>query len=506
MGTYVTEKGFNKRTYEDLVEYYRRVLTSIFGADFNLDPNQAEGALLDSLASTDAQTWDVAEDTYTSNDLRSAVGVALDNNVGALLNILRQDATKARVLDVSCIGDEGTVIPARRQVRNATTEPADRVDLETDVAVTITASAANYVRYSVDDKDGTHEITLDTVTYTVGSETSKQAVILNFVSLLETDGYTAYMSDIDGGPYLEVLIDNQSSRASNVFAVGSPTSEMTREEFGSPVATTALLEGFVDIGIGFISEIVTGVSGWKKVYNFRPKLTGTGTGVELDHEYRKRLELGVQSSGLATEQAIRRVVLNQVPEVLSCIVRSNRTMVAFAAGAPTNGQAPKSFQTYVDGVGDLPDPNNPSAVQQALAEAIFEAAGAGIEVFGTEGPIVVEDDDGEEQEVYYSIIQGIDIELKVRREKYEEFNPYPVDGDDQITANVVAYTRGNWVIDKDVIPSRLIPSVYQTVGVGSVVIEARIKGSGDPWSSDTIPIDAVSVATLDSSDVTVEDL
>lgn len=506
MSTYVTETGFKKRTYEELVEYYRRVLTSIFGADFDLDPDQAGGALLDALASTDAQTWDVAQDTYTSNDLRSAVGVALDNNVGALLSILRQDATKARVLDVTCIGDEGTIVPAGRQVRNLTTVQDDRVDFQTDVALTITATAANYVRYSVDDVSGTHQIELDSTTYTVGAYATKEEVIDAMITVVTNDGYSAERVAEDGNPFLHVLIDNQSSRPSNVFEIGSTETQMSREEFGSPVDTTALLEGFVDVGIGFITEIVTGVSGWKKVFNFRPKLTGTGTGVELDHEYRKRLELGVQSAGLATEQAIRRVVLNQVPEVLSCIVRSNRTMVAFPAGAPTNGQAPKSFQTYVDGVGDLPDPNNPSAVQQALAEAIFEAAPAGIEIFGTEGPIQVEDDDGETQEVYYSIIQGIEIELKVRREKYEEFNPYPVDGDDQIIANVVAYTRENWIIDKDVIPSRLIPSVYQTLGVGSVIIEARKKGSGDPWTSDTIPIDSVSVATLDPSDVTVEDL
>ncbi|MCK5237723.1 MAG: hypothetical protein KAR06_12165, partial [Deltaproteobacteria bacterium] len=133
-------------------------------------------------------------------------------------------------------------------------------------------------------------------------------------------------------------------------------------------------------------------------------------------------------------------------------------------------------------------------------------AGAGIEIFGTEGPIEVIDDDGETQDVYYSEIVGTEIEARVTFKKYEEFNPFPATGEDQIKAAMTAYTTANWTLDKDVIPSRLITPVYASVvGIGEMVIECRIKGVGS-YSPDQIPISGTAVATLDASDIDVVDI
>jgi hypothetical protein len=513
MGKYVTETGFNKRTYQDLVEYYTTIFKSVFGDDVNLDPEQATGALLDYLASTDAEVWDVAQDTWTANDVRNAVGVSLDNNIGALINVLREDATKAQVRNVVCFGDQGTIVPTGTRVRNSTTLDADRVTFETDADVTIDAAAAREVWYEVDLQSGLAQylITMDAQVYSITGDFPNEEQPIDALAAAVNAAVPQLFNaekifNDDGEPRLRVWYDQTipESQPIPTFAIGA-TQNMNVDQFGSPVDVTALLEGFVAVGIGFISEIATGVTGFKSVYNTDSKTLGTGTGVELDPAYRKRLQLSITGTGLATEDAIRRVVLNDVQAVSACVVRSNRTMTAFAAGAPFNGQAPKSFQTYVDGVGVLSGP--PTEVQQALAEAIFKAAPAGIEIFGTEGPIEVEDDDGEKQNVYYSIVQGVAIEVNVYRDKYEEFNPYPTNGDQLIKDALVAYARDNWVLDKDVITSRLIPPIYLAVqGVGEVQIEARIKGSGDPFSSDTIPIDSTSVATLDETDITVADI
>jgi len=509
MGTYVTETGFNKRTYEELVTYYTSIFKSVFGDDVDLDPVQATGALLDYLASTDAQTWDALQDTYTANDLRNAVGVSLDNNIGALINVLRQDATKAQVHNVVLFGYEGVTVPAGKRARNTTTIDADRVTFELDADTLITQFNAREAWFSVDyDIANTYIITLNSEAKYIGSQASAEAVVDAYVTLLEAEGPQVYNAEkvlVDGTYQLRVWYDATiNNPLETAFDVGAAINNMVLEEFGSPGNFTALLEGYVGVGVGFISEIATGVSGWLRVYNTDPKVLNTGTGVELDPEYRLNLQLGVSASGFATEDAIRRVVLNDVAAVSACIVKSNRTITAFPPGAPTNGQQPKSFQTYVDGIGPLIGP--PTTEQQELAEAIFKAAGHGIEIFGTEGPIEVQDDDGETQEVYYSEIVGTEIEAHVSRGKYEEFNPYPLDGDDQIKTAMAAYATANWFLDKDVIPSRLITPVYISVpGIGEMYIECRIKGVGS-YSTDPIPITGTAVATLDASDISIQDI
>ncbi|MCK5235759.1 MAG: baseplate J/gp47 family protein, partial [Deltaproteobacteria bacterium] len=313
MGIYVTETGFNKRTFTQLEAYYTKVLKSVFGDDADLNPAQAAGALLDYLSSTDAQTWDALQDTYTANDVRNAVGVSLDNNTGALINVLRQDATKAQVQNVVLFGDEGVVVPAGKRARNSTTIDVDRVTFELDADTTITQTACRGAWFSVDyDALNTYIITLDTDPKNIGNQASAEAVVDAYVALLEAEGPQVYNAEkvlVDGVYQLRVWFDaTVNNPASNAFDVGALTN-MVLEEFGSPGNFTALLEGYVGVGVGFISEIATGVSGWLRVYNTDAKVLNTGTGIELDPEYRLRLQLGVAASGFATEDAIRRVVL-----------------------------------------------------------------------------------------------------------------------------------------------------------------------------------------------------
>jgi hypothetical protein len=503
MTEYVTETGFTKKTFEELKAYYETVLKSIFGKDIDLDPEQAAGQLLDDLASTEAQLWDIAQDIYTSNDLNKAVGVALDNNVGSLLGILRQDATKAKVQNVVLYGSEGTVVTTGKRARNSTNVDSERVYFELDANATITQTACRDARLSIDfDVTNTYTLTIDGTAYNVGVQANAGDVADAMVVELLAGGFNAEkVFDADNNPLIRVFYGDGVEGASATFDLQG-TSNLVVEEFGSPGNFTALREGFVSVGEGFISEIATGQSGWARVYNIDPKVVGTGTGVELDPEYRARLAIGASATGFATENAIRKWVLNQIPSVSACVVASNRTLTPFAAGAPTNSQPGKSFQTYVDGVGPLS--GAPTEDQQVLAEAIFEAAPAGIEIFGTEGPIEVEDDDGQLQPVYYSTIQGISIDVHVGRVLYEEFNDYPADGDDLIKDALITYARDNWGLGKDVIPSRLIVPIYNNVsGIGSMVISARINGSGDPFSTDTIPIGSASVATLDIANITL---
>lgn len=511
MGKYVTENGFDKRTFEQLTEYYTVVFKSVFGEDIDLNPEQGAGALLDYLATTDAETWDTANDIYTANDVRQAVGVSLDNNIGALINVWRQDASKAEVQKVAFFGDEGAVVTAGNRVRNATNVTADRRTFDVDADVTITKANAREAWYSVDLQAGpvNYSITLNGDAYDVfGLFPTEATAIDGFVNLIEAElpqKFNAERVDTDDGSRLRVWWNASvpSLPATDGFSMDSETF-MVIDKFGSPGSVTALLEGFVSLGPGFINEIATGVSGWSGVYNTDSKLVGTGVGIELDPSYRQRLQIGISSSGLATEDAIRRTILNDVTAVATCIVRSNRTLTALAAGAPTNSQAAKSFQSYVDGIGAFT--GTATANQQLLADAIFKAAPAGIEIFGTEGPIVVVDDDGEDQNTYYSIVQGVSIEVAVSRDLYEEFQSYPIDGDDLIRDACVEYARINWVLGKDVITSRLATPIYVSVpGVGEVQIRARIKGVGN-YSTDTIPIDSVSVATLEATDILVESI
>lgn len=105
----VTDQGFRRKTYEDIVNDMVIRGKLLFGNDMDLSETSPEGILLRIAAYDIAEEWQVAEKVYNSGYVDTAEGLSLDytaKNVG----IKRKGSESARV-SIVFTGVSGTVIP-----------------------------------------------------------------------------------------------------------------------------------------------------------------------------------------------------------------------------------------------------------------------------------------------------------------------------------------------------------------------------------------------------------
>lgn len=253
---------------------------------------------------------------------------------------------------------------------------------------------------------------------------------------------------------------------------------------GGTVAIPARAEvtGPVEAGAGTITGIVTTITGWASVTNAAAATPGRS--VETDAELRVRRELSLQRASASTDQALRARLL-EVPDVQAAVVLSNRTDVTDGYSIP-----PHSFRAIV--WPDLPD-------DPAIFEAIWGQTPMGIQSNGLYAGLVT-DSQGVSQTVRYSPASAQEVHVVVRVVIDDDL--YPLDGDDQIEAAVLAYASALSIGD-DFRPFRIIGAIEEIPGI--LDLEVRAKIGSTPGASDTvtIPIAITQIATVDAGDITV---
>jgi hypothetical protein len=138
----------------------------------------------------------------------------------------------------------------------------------------------------------------------------------------------------------------------------------------APVAAQPDVTGPIAAGIGSLTTIVTPVTGWSAVTNAAAATAGTDR--ETDAELRSRRRLSLQIAGAAAPDAIRARVLD-VDGITACLVVDNKLGYAVNVGTTTVLTLP------AHSLGVVCWPNGlTAAVKDAVAEAIWETAPAGI--------------------------------------------------------------------------------------------------------------------------------
>jgi len=273
-------------------------------------------------------------------------------------------------------------------------------------------------------------------------------------------GLSASIADCPVGLSYEVVGTDKIRITNEVDFVPSDLSPGTTPSMYAVAGSFLASEyGIWAVPASSLNTIGTTISGWNDVIN--PYPGSTGREAESDMEFRIR-RAQFYAVGKGTEDAIRQNVINTVDGVISCRVKSNRTMTTDVEGRPA-----KSFEVIVEG-----------GLADDIAQAIWDSAPAGIEIYGfREGDPFVYKDTGNAVDangvtvvVPFTRPVSCYIYVRVTRALYDE-ESYPVDGDVLMKQAIVDWAYTEYVAGKNVIPQRIYTPIYKIAGVGAASVE-----------------------------------
>jgi len=105
----VSTEGFKRKRLDQLLEELNDEVKAIFGDNFNVSPESPDGQINGVISESNANLWEIAEQSYNAFNPSAATGSTLSNLV-QLNGITRLRSTSSRA-ELSITGDTGTVIP-----------------------------------------------------------------------------------------------------------------------------------------------------------------------------------------------------------------------------------------------------------------------------------------------------------------------------------------------------------------------------------------------------------
>ncbi len=241
---------------------------------------------------------------------------------------------------------------------------------------------------------------------------------------------------------------------------------------------------------GTLTVIVTPETGWNS-------FTADGDAVrgrlaESHSDLRERREDELFAAGSAPLDAIKSDLLQLLEDANvegTVTVFENTTLTTDANGLPG-----KSIECLVfDGV-------VPGLTDEAIAQQIFDSKAAGIQTYGTTGPVVATDDDGNAHDIYFSrptnvpLYFDIDIQIDASR--------FPVTGDDDIKTALATFALDHQRVGLEVAASLYYSAVTGIAGVKKISA-FRLGISASPSGTADIAMATRELATLDTGNITI---
>lgn len=127
----ISPEGFKRKRLDQLLEELNAEVKSIFGDNFNVSPESPDGQVNGTISESNANLWEIAEESYNAFNPSAATGVALSNLV-QLNGITRLPATSSRA-QLTLTGTAGTVIPTGSLI--STSDTGDQFSTEVDVTL-----------------------------------------------------------------------------------------------------------------------------------------------------------------------------------------------------------------------------------------------------------------------------------------------------------------------------------------------------------------------------------
>ena len=435
--------GFSPAPTAVIREEMNAAIHNAFGASLDLSDTSFLGFLVGISAERFGELWELAETVYSSQDPDKATGDALEA-LCLLTGTFRAAATPTATT-LSLTGAPTTVIPAGNQAQSVTTPVITFATLADATLVDQTAWLAN-------------------TTYAVGIVRKNNGNIY----IVTVAGTSAGA----GGPLTTSYGANVIDNTVTWRWVGDGDGYVT-------VAAEATVNGPNVVSATQIRTIATPVGGWSGVQNMLDAVPGTD--LQTDESLRLQRGLDVVAPGTAPLDAIRQGLL-LVVDVTSVTVFKNDTDTTDADGVP-----PHSIESLVRGGAD-----------QAIHDAQFAQAAAGIGTFGTESGTVT-DSAGNTHTSNFSRPTELDIWVTITL-NYNA-GTYPTDGNEQVKTAIASFGNG-LDVGFNAVSSALGSQAFSVTGVLDV-LQTYIGLSDPPIAETTVPVGVRELGVYDTSRIVV---
>lgn len=424
---------------DNVIDDINEAMWATFSTTLDLSPVTPLGEFIQIFAERYVVICELIQAVYSSQDPDAATGDALDA-LAKLTGTLRAAPTESTV-NLTLTGTPTTVVAeGSRAANDAGTEFA------TDVDATI-ASVSAWAALTA---------------YTLGqirTNSSRVYIVITAGTSAASGGPTTTSTDItDGTVHWKYLGE------------GTGTVDVT---------ATATATGPLSAVAGTVTTIVTPVAGWSSVVNQLD--ADLGTDLETDEHLRARREDEIANAGVSPLDAIRAALL-EIDDITSVTVFQNVTDATNGDGMP-----PHSVEALVVGGAD-----------QDIFDKLHESVAAGIQTHGTETGSVV-DSTGTTQTYKFSRPDEIEIYIDIILQYLVD--EYPLDGDDQVKAAVVAWGDA-LPVGYNVPASAIMAQCFKIPGVLDVSV-VELGTAPSPSSSATIVITSRQLATFDTSRISL---
>lgn len=349
----VTDKGFNIKRLDTIMEEIHTDLTEAFGFDTRLTKPSFLDTLITTFSYQISDLWETAQDNYYAKYPATATGVSLDNAVQ--YGGIRRAANKRTSYRLHCTGDDGTYV---REEAIVATNTSPEVRLKNADEFEITRDAFNRVSIKVASAEvGVYSVTINGSQYSFSSPDGvEKDIITGLAKAITDDGYTITAEKNT------LTIEDKTISRSNVLILSDnlTTSSVT-------VIATFLTEeyGKITLPYGIVTKMVNNVTGFTAVTNLLEPTYGRKQ--ESDIELRQSY---IAKSALRSNTMIESIVgelLNNIENVESASGYENDTDYVDNRGLP-----PHSIEIIVEG-GD----------NSEIAQAILRRKAGGIQTYGS---------------------------------------------------------------------------------------------------------------------------
>ena len=349
----VTDKGFNIKRLDTIMEEIHTDLTEAFGFDTRLTKPSFLDTLITTFSYQISDLWETAQDNYYAKYPATATGVSLDNAVQ--YGGIRRAANKHTSYRLHCTGDDGTYV---REEAIVATNTSPEVRLKNADEFEITRDAFNRVSIKVASAEvGVYSVTINGSQYSFSSSDGvEEDVIAGLAKAITDDGYNITAENNT------LTIEDKTISRSNVLILSDnlTTSSVT-------VIATFLTEeyGKITLPYGIVTKMVNNVTGFTAVTNLLEPTYGRKQ--ESDIELRQSY---IAKSALRSNTMIESIVgelLNNIENVESASGYENDTDYVDSRGLP-----PHSIEIIVEG-GD----------NSEIAQAILRRKAGGIQTYGS---------------------------------------------------------------------------------------------------------------------------
>jgi uncharacterized phage protein gp47/JayE len=491
----ITDEGFVIKTLDIIKQEIDDDLKTVLNNNINLLPESVLGTLRDKFSERLHELWELFQLLYNSVYPQTASGMSLDN-VCDYAVIERLEARASTIIEQALFGTVSTVIPAGTQI---SVDGDPTTVFETDESVTLIAGTdeVQTISFSATPDEGsitffyrteeTSALAYNDATPAATLQTYLRA--LDFLSEVVVSGsfaagFVITFSGADGKQEHPLLTVGTSTLKASSVDVTTTITETTPGVFQGSCSMTCTETGIKNANARSLNVIDTPISGLTSTFNIDDAIVGRD--IETDSELRVRRNASIVTSRSATVEAIRNKILDlngdeyeNLPQLTDVIVYENDTDYVDSKNIESH-----HIMVVVRQEGDV------TTRDEEIAQAIFDSRAAGIGTShgnatgGNAATETITDSTGIDHEIKFIRPDSIDIYLIL--DNFETDSNYPIDGDDQLKAIIVAWGNNLGVGTDIIVYPQLVAQIALIPGI--LDFDIKIGTSSPPTLDDNIDI------------------